>query len=406
MFQSLAIANFQSHPDTRFELHPGINAIIGDSDKGKSAALRALFWASTNRPNGDAHVSDWCKTEKGTIKKGQECRVTLTTAKGRTCARIRSGELNGYEVDGVLCEAIRTDIPPEVVEFFNFSEVNIQRQADPPFLLSANAGEVARFFNRIIKLEEIDQVLSIAESRRRATKQAIETNTTEQEFAANSLALLGWLDELDAKVKAAQELAKELEISKARIAGIRSTIAEHAIHAAKLENRAAVAQAATLAQAARVLNLKTLESARNVNRITAELSGFNIEKVNARFSAGVLKAAPMVLNARYLLPFIETSRAKWAALKVEISSYANQKANIGDKAALSLAGEQAARARKLLARIATKVQTIEELRYQTNQMEQLGNAATNAYIAAADLRAQRPKVCPTCGKAWEVGHGE
>jgi exonuclease SbcC len=59
MIDSLSIQNFQSHEKTELEFDEGINIIIGQSDSGKSAILRALNWVVNNKPNGEAFKSNW-----------------------------------------------------------------------------------------------------------------------------------------------------------------------------------------------------------------------------------------------------------------------------------------------------------------------------------------------------------
>ena len=66
MIKSIQIKNIQSHKDTSLEFSPGINAIVGSSNNGKSAVLRALYWARYNRPLGtDTLLSHWAVDKKG-----------------------------------------------------------------------------------------------------------------------------------------------------------------------------------------------------------------------------------------------------------------------------------------------------------------------------------------------------
>ena len=48
MIKSLHIQNFQSHKKTTLKFHKGINVVIGQSDSGKSAIIRALNWTINN----------------------------------------------------------------------------------------------------------------------------------------------------------------------------------------------------------------------------------------------------------------------------------------------------------------------------------------------------------------------
>jgi len=54
MIKYLQIQNFQSHKDSLLEFDPGVNVIVGSSDSGKTAVIRALRWLVWNRPSGDA----------------------------------------------------------------------------------------------------------------------------------------------------------------------------------------------------------------------------------------------------------------------------------------------------------------------------------------------------------------
>ena len=50
---------------------------------------------------------------------------------------------------------------------------NIQKQQDAPFLLSLSGGQVAQYFNKTVRLDVIDKVLSNAESKRRKASQEL-----------------------------------------------------------------------------------------------------------------------------------------------------------------------------------------------------------------------------------------
>ena len=65
MISGLLLKNFQSHKKTILHFHPGVNAIIGKSNSGKTAILRALYWIIYNRPSGISFVSFWNRDKKG-----------------------------------------------------------------------------------------------------------------------------------------------------------------------------------------------------------------------------------------------------------------------------------------------------------------------------------------------------
>ena len=57
MIQTGVIRNFQSHKKSILNLSKGVNVIVGKTDSGKSAIIRALRWLFTNTPSGDAFRS-------------------------------------------------------------------------------------------------------------------------------------------------------------------------------------------------------------------------------------------------------------------------------------------------------------------------------------------------------------
>jgi exonuclease SbcC len=149
MIQKLKIQNFQSHKDSALEFHPGVNVITGASDSGKTAVIRALRWLIWNRPNGDDFRSDW----------GGDTVVKLTVD-DREIMRGK-GKENVYSIEQPggghkMLMAFGTKVPEEVQEILNIDDTNLQKQFDSPFLISANPGEVARYFNQIAHLETID----------------------------------------------------------------------------------------------------------------------------------------------------------------------------------------------------------------------------------------------------------
>jgi DNA repair exonuclease SbcCD ATPase subunit len=218
MINRIELFNFQSHKESKLEFVPGINAIIGSSDSGKSSILRGMLWAIYNRPSGDVFVSHWARDKKG--KQNDGCSVTiLKYAQGLT--RLRTAGHNEYifhnekhpdikdEIN--VFEAIRTDVPEQVSDFFNLSEVNIQKQMDSPFLLSESSGEVARFFNRIIKLDEIDKALSLIDKKKRECDKKIKDLKTEQGVLTEDLEDYNWIEGVEGLLNKAEKIQDRIE---------------------------------------------------------------------------------------------------------------------------------------------------------------------------------------------------
>lgn len=191
MIKSLEIKNIQSHKDSKLNLHKGINCIVGSSNNGKSAILRALYWVRYNRPLGiDSLCSHWAINDKG----NQTDEMSVIVDNGNIIARKRTKNDNQYIVNDKVLNVVKSDIPTEVENAFKLSDTNIQRQLDEPFLLSSTSGEVAKYFNNIVRLDVIDKILTKAESTRRKNKQEIETLEKTIKSQELKLSNFNWLD--------------------------------------------------------------------------------------------------------------------------------------------------------------------------------------------------------------------
>lgn len=167
MFKSLRIHNFQSHKQSTLLFSPGVNVILGQSDSGKTATLRALRWVLENKPGGDAFRSTW----------GGDTRVTLTTMDGHMVQRGKGATGNTYKLNGELLKAFGQGVPEEVQVAMNLNGVNVQQQLEAPYLLSETSGEVAKHFNRVANIDMIDQSVSRAKSLASKTRQSIAQRT-------------------------------------------------------------------------------------------------------------------------------------------------------------------------------------------------------------------------------------
>ena len=52
------LENFQSHKNSVIEFDRGLNVILGNSDSGKTAIIRAIKWAIYNEPQGLSYIRE------------------------------------------------------------------------------------------------------------------------------------------------------------------------------------------------------------------------------------------------------------------------------------------------------------------------------------------------------------
>ncbi len=203
MINEISITNFQSHKDTKLELDKGVNCITGSSNSGKTSVLRALYWLVYNRPGGTPFASHWILEDE---KLKKDIFVSITKD-NKYMSRLRSKDVNEYyfvpigdetiDFKGDTFKALRSEVPEEIKQVLNLSDVNIQKQMDAPFLLSDSAGEVARFLNKIVKLDIIDVMLKSVESKKRKNRTDISNAEEDTERLKDNLEDYVWIDEAE-----------------------------------------------------------------------------------------------------------------------------------------------------------------------------------------------------------------
>lgn len=195
MINRIQIKNFQSHKESDLQLHPGVNVIVGTSDSGKTAVLRALKWLVWNRPGGDSFRSTW----------GGKTEVIIHTEDEHGISRTKDKGVNQYAMDTEIFNAFGTDVPKEIKDVLNISDINLQQQMDSPFLLTSSPGEVAKHFNKIAHLDQIDTGLQ-------KLQKWIRDETTTKKYVVEgmvqlreSIAKLDYLDSMEVDMEALEQ---------------------------------------------------------------------------------------------------------------------------------------------------------------------------------------------------------
>ncbi len=145
MIERIKLNNFQSHENSELVFSPGVNVIIGQSDSGKTAIIRALRWLVWNRPLGDAYISHWA----------DKCSVEIEVDK-HTIKRIKERKnSNAYYLDGKLFNAVGGDIPDEIMKLLNLHEINLQQQLDRPFQALRKLFNGQEKFNKTLPIKSL-----------------------------------------------------------------------------------------------------------------------------------------------------------------------------------------------------------------------------------------------------------
>ncbi len=223
MIGSLKIQNFQSHKDSELIFSPGVNAIVGLSDTGKTAILRALRWLIENRPAGEAMRSDWGGeiSVEAILQNGQKRNMEILGVE-----RYRNGKENAYRLNHDTFKAIKSEVPEEIQQALNITKVNLQHQHDTAFLLTSSPGEVAQHFNQVANIESIDRGMKKVQSAFRKHEQNLKTGTENLEVLNRDLANFDYLEAYEKKVVALEELERGLTQFESSIVKLKKLIQE------------------------------------------------------------------------------------------------------------------------------------------------------------------------------------
>lgn len=162
--KKLIISNFQSHKYSELDFSQDLNVIVGPSDSGKTAIIRALKWVLYNEPSGDFF-----------LREGEnEVSVSVIFSDNTSLKRYRTRSKNGYQLinsDGVesIFEGIGTSVPQEIIDKTGIAKmlldgdysnaINLGEQLEGPFLLSEKNSTRANAIGRLVGVDLIDDAL-------------------------------------------------------------------------------------------------------------------------------------------------------------------------------------------------------------------------------------------------------
>ena len=243
MLKQIELFSFESHQHTVIDLSEGINIFSGSSGQGKSSIRRAIMWCMTNKPNGNAMVSWSAFDSKGTQK--DPCRVILTFD-DLVIERQKGSALNGYVINNEkTLEAVGTSLPDEVAALLNVSDVNMEDQLGAPFLLSESSGEVARYLNRIVNLDEADRFQSEVESKRQKCNKDITQTEGSIKRLSESVESLAWLDKAEQLIGQIESKDTIIEGKETTISSIKRSITDYEELSQKMDSYRDIPEKAT-----------------------------------------------------------------------------------------------------------------------------------------------------------------
>lgn len=159
------IENFLSHKRTVLELHPDLNVLIGETNSGKSAILRAIIWCLYNEPKG----VEFLRTGE------KKVTVTCHFSNGYQLTRSRTETQSGYyeittpEGEKQKFSGFGTDVPIQIFNVHQMPAVflskdlalklNVNEQLEGPFLMAESPQRKAQMIGRLVGTQYIDHAI-------------------------------------------------------------------------------------------------------------------------------------------------------------------------------------------------------------------------------------------------------
>ena len=194
MIKSLELYNFQSHKHSTLEFDPGVNVIIGVSDSGKTALVRALCLLVWNRPLGNAMRSTWGGVTQVVIRIDDQSIIRVKEKSGDTYILDLPSAPQTFKAFGA-------SVPEEITQALNLNEINLQQQFGRPFLLDDSPGEVAKHFNRVAHLDQIDEGIRNIQKWIRQIEQDISSGEQRHAQLEETLKTFNYIDQFEIEVE-------------------------------------------------------------------------------------------------------------------------------------------------------------------------------------------------------------
>lgn len=309
MIEQLTLTNFQAHRNTNLNFHNGVNVIIGSSDSGKTSIIRALNWIVNNRPSGDSF-----------IRRGQDnVTVECVLNGGTIVSRSKTKSKNLYQINDQVYEGFGTSVPSEVTHAMCFSDINLQFQMDTPFLLSNSPGEISRYMNKLVNLDDIDKTLKNLTSMKRKADQTYTILNSEIEDLSNQIKNFSDLSKIEDVISQGESAEEKINAIESDINSLKSLISSLDLIAKnklkykkEIESKADVLKAITI-------NDKVIKIANSITDLKKRLQELSILKGKVTKYEKEIRAKDLVLSAIQHVTKMNESEDKMKKLKFVVS---------------------------------------------------------------------------------------
>jgi len=373
MIQEIRLENFQAHRQLRLALSPGLNVIVGPTDRGKSAIIRAIKWLALHESqdgiitHGETSVKVGVKTDEGPI------------------VRFRDKKKYGYKLGQAEYLACGKEQPKDVQARHNLSEINFQGQHDPHFLLSLTPGQAAKEINKIVALDDIDVALTWIKTREIRSNTEIELSESRCSDLGVQILTFSDLDNRLAILRSVEAIVINGEIMAKMSSDINKIVEECRSLGERMVavNAKEIAGQRYLAAVSRLTEIRASKQA-----LGSVLIDYRASESLPRLDALAASLEALVTMKRNRVDFV-TTVAELVKVMLDIDSVSSEIPKLLGRAECIVT---ATRDRKTV--LVKMINNLKELRQQFVGVDSEIKAVETAKEAMGQF-------CPTCGKLLE-----
>lgn len=200
MITKITVKNWQRHKKLELDLGR-VTTIIGPTNAGKSALLRALAWVAVG------NIAGFVPKAKKMLRHGTK-RTTVSMEIGKHKISRSKGDVNNYVVNGTKLKAFGQRIPDEVSQIFNVNDLNFQKQVGLPFWFAESPGQLSKAMNKIVDLSVIDDTLKNLGRMMSKSKAKHEALSDELKVTREKRSLLSDIAEIDEFLQSVERYEK------------------------------------------------------------------------------------------------------------------------------------------------------------------------------------------------------
>lgn len=397
MIQKLRLNNIQSHEEGVLDFHDKINVIVGPSDNGKSAIMRGIIWLLTNRPSGNGIVSNWIKDDKDKIIGDSFVEMTIN---GNVITRKKTKDENSYYIGDKVLPTVGMDVPSEVKNLIKINEVNIQKQHDSHFLLNSSGAEVARFFNSIINLEQIDLALSAIDKKKKSNNKDLKDTKQQIDQFVSDLQQYYFLDKLKENIKELETKEKEISLVKVKMNELKELNIKYKEQRETIFDCRKYLEAENLLKEMEVLKTSVSKKKDTVFKLKDFIYRISDNKDVIKKCEPVEQASKYLSKAEIINEDVVKLRTKIRNLKDIRDRYFDSVDVLSvTKQISSISLDEISKINAKIIELKLKIKNIKMIKYD---YEDAKNSIKSLETDIKDLKDRMPDVCPTCGQKIKI----